>query len=102
MNWDKYLKLHYFVSLQLVSVRMHLNTFGIAVSVCTLVLDLTAAFSDAELKEIFKVGLRNIKREIVNGEVTVEYGVIPTWLSGMYQDIQCYICIIVNISDRYT
>ncbi|XP_045174041.2 carotenoid isomerooxygenase-like [Mercenaria mercenaria] len=54
-----------------------------------LVFPVTHAYTDAELTEMLKAGLRNVVRETINAPVTVENGSIPQWLSGNFMRHSC-------------
>ncbi|XP_045181134.1 carotenoid isomerooxygenase-like [Mercenaria mercenaria] len=58
-----------------------------------LVAALTCAIADTltedELTEMIKDGFRNVERETINGQVILEDGYIPTWLSGNFMRHAC-------------
>lgn len=61
----------------------------LTISVCTLILEVAAVYSESEITDMFKIGFGNIQKETINGETTVENGHIPTWLSGDFMRHAC-------------
>lgn len=43
-------------------------------------------YTPEELQQMFSLGLQDIKRETINGPVTLEQGKIPEWLAGKILD----------------
>jgi hypothetical protein len=52
---------------------------------CLTLVQAVLAYTDKELKDMFKETFGNIEKETINGEVTVDYGSVPTWLAGKYK-----------------
>lgn len=54
-----------------------------------LLISIAHAFSNDELTEMLRVGLSNVVRETINGDVVLEKGNIPPWLSGNFMRHAC-------------
>ncbi|XP_060584886.1 carotenoid isomerooxygenase-like isoform X2 [Ruditapes philippinarum] len=56
---------------------------------CLTLVQAVLAYTDKELKDMFKETFGNIEKETINGEVTVDYGSVPTWLAGNFMRHAC-------------
>ncbi|XP_053406723.1 carotenoid isomerooxygenase-like [Mercenaria mercenaria] len=68
---------------------MQLNTIRFAVLCYLTILAGASTYTEEDLVDMLKDGFRNVDRETIDGEVTVEYGSIPTWLSGNFMRHAC-------------
>ncbi|XP_045188570.2 carotenoid isomerooxygenase-like isoform X2 [Mercenaria mercenaria] len=68
---------------------MQLDTIRFAVLSCLTILAGVSTYTEEDLADMLKDGFRNVDREIIDGEVMVEYGSIPTWLSGNFMRHAC-------------
>lgn len=48
-----------------------------------------AGYTPSQLQELLKDGLRNVVKETIDGDVTIESGSIPAWLQGNFMRHAC-------------